>query len=108
MTSIGVAAIILVLLALGWRHDSSTRHRPAGFAHCRRVLLLLLSIDMVFARQSGIRPRVKRPPGSERFSELLARCDVAPCSEYLERQLVLCRAPSPGSELAPWGRVLSE
>jgi hypothetical protein len=23
-------------------------------------------------------------------------------------QLVLCRAPSPGSELAPWGRVLSE
>ncbi len=24
------------------------------------------------------------------------------------RQLVLCRAPSPGSELAPWERVLSE
>jgi len=55
--------------------------------------------------------------GSERFSELLARGDVAPCPNHLDRiarsvprcrQLVLCRAPSPGSELAPWGRVLSE
>jgi len=55
--------------------------------------------------------------GSERFSELLARGDVAPCPDHLDRiarsvprcrQLVLCRAPSPGSELAPWGRVLSE
>ncbi len=55
--------------------------------------------------------------GSERFSELLARGDVAPCPDHLDRiarsaprcrQLVLCRVPSPGSELAPWGRVLSE
>jgi hypothetical protein len=52
--------------------------------------------------------------GSERFSELLARGDVPPCSDHLGRiarsvprcrELVLCRAPSPGSELAPWGRV---
>jgi hypothetical protein len=55
--------------------------------------------------------------GSERFSELLARGEVAPCSDHLDRiarsvprcrQLVLCWAPSPGSELAPFGRVLSE
>jgi hypothetical protein len=55
--------------------------------------------------------------GSERFSELLARVTSlhAPTTSIgiarsvpRCRQLVLCRAPSPGSELAPWGRVLSE
>ena len=48
---------------------------------------------------------------SERFSELLARGDVAPCPDHLDRiarsvprcrQLVLCRVLL-GSELAPWG-----